>query len=213
MVAAICRPAQQSIGDLHAGFLKLLPRVELHGRIIFRNVQCQHKKADAIAEMSALAWKWYVRLADRGKDASDFVVAFCRFLGYAVKSGRNLCGQEKAKDVLSSQAQKRHSFAVEKLPDHSTLKGNPLAEALRDNSITPPPDAAAFRIDFPTWLTTWNDRNRRIIRDMAMGERTLDLSKKYGFCPARISQKRDQFHQDWERFCAVPDEADQDVAA
>jgi hypothetical protein len=206
----MCLPSiqipQHHLVRLHDQFLRLLPRIELHGRIFFRAVKCRHKRADAVAEMVALAWKWYVRLALRGKDAAEFVVTFCRLLGFAVKSGRRLCGQEKAKDVLSSLAQQRHNFVVEKLPDHSTLKGNPLSEALADNTITPPPDAAAFRIDFPTWLVTRTDRDRRMIQDMAIGERMLDLSRKYGVSPARISQKRDEFCDDWEQFCAEPDD-------
>jgi hypothetical protein len=121
-------------------------------------------------------------------------------------------GEGEGRDV-GTGAQKRHNFVVEKLPDFSTLKGNPLAEALQDNDVTPPPDAAAFRIDFPTWLMNKTERDRQIIQDMAMGERTLDLSKKYGVCQARISQKRDEFHEDWDQFCAVPDPNAQVAAA
>jgi hypothetical protein len=206
-------PAKRPQADLHAGFLMLLPRIELHGRIFFRDVKCRQAKADAIAEMVALAWTWYIRLAQHGKDAADFVVTFCKFLGYAVRSGRRVCGQENAKDVLSRQAQERHGFVVEPLPAFSTLKGHPLADALRDNRMTPPPDAAAFRIDFPAWLTTRTDRDRRLIAEMAMGERTLDLSQRYGVCPARISQKREEFQDDWDRFCAVPDAMEQAAVA
>ena len=67
--------------------------------------------------------------------------------------------------------------------------------------MTPVPDQAAFRIDFPEWLKTWTERDRRIIRDMMKGERTFDLSRKYGCSPGRISQKRQQFKEEWERFC------------
>ena len=59
-----------------------------------------------------------------------------------------------------------------------------------------------FRLDFPSWLRTRTDRDRRIIGDMAMGQRTLDLSRKYGISPGRISQLRREFHDDWERFCS-----------
>jgi hypothetical protein len=93
---------------------------------------------------------------------------------------------------------------VEKLPDFSTLSGNPLTEALTDNTQTPPDEAAAFRIDFPQWLMSWSERDRRIIEDLAMGERTLDVSDKYGISPARISQKRREYHDDWQRFHGEP---------
>src|SRR5690349_3985594 len=96
------------VTELHLGFQLILPRLELHGRIFFRHVKCPHRRADAVQEMVALAWKWYLRLAERGKDVSDFVAAFITFAARAVKSGRRLCGQEKAKDVLSPVAQRRH---------------------------------------------------------------------------------------------------------
>jgi hypothetical protein len=48
----------------------------------------------------------------------------------------------------------------------------------------------AFRLDFPTWLTTLSHRDRDMVTDMGLGERTLDLADKYGCSPGRISQKR-----------------------
>ena len=65
-------------------------------------------------------------------------------------------------------------------------------ERLQDNRMTPVPEQAAFRIDFPVWLRTWSERDRRIIEDMAQDHRTFDLSRKYGCSPGRISQKREQ---------------------
>ena len=41
-----------------------------------------------------------------------------------------------------------------------------------------------------------------------LGERTLDVSRKYGISPARISQLRRDFHADWLRFTADPSDAD-----
>lgn len=67
--------------------------------------------------------------------------------------------------------------------------------------MSPVPDQVAFRIDFPEWLRTWSERDRRIIQDMTCNERTFDLAKKYGCCPGRISQKRDEYKEDWQRFC------------
>jgi hypothetical protein len=65
---------------------------------------------------------------------------------------------------------------------------------------TPVPDAVAFRIDFPEWLHTWNERDRRLIEDMLGGESTTRLAKKYGVTQGRIAQKRAQYRRGWERF-------------
>jgi hypothetical protein len=205
-------PAPLSIETLHAAFLSILPRVELHGRIYFRHL-CPHKKADAIQEMRALAWQWFLRLHERGKDPGDFVTAFTTLLARAVNSGRRLAGMAKAKDVTNPATQRRHGFTVEPLPSsprisHEQLyaapKGQKLHDAyeerLRDNTVTPPDQQAMFRIDFADWLQTLTGRERRLIRAMSRNERTLDLSKEFELSPARISQLRREFHDDWRRF-------------
>ena len=189
-----------SLSKLQARFLQIRERIETHARIYFRHVKCWFKKADYIAETIALAWKWFRRLAQKGKDATEFASTLASYAARAVNSGRRITGQVKSKDVLSEVAQQRHGFCVGKLPDFSTRSDNPLAEALIDNTRSPVPDQVHFRIDFPHWLTTRTDRDRRLIGDLALGQRTLDVSRKYGLSPARISQLRHEFHDDWRRF-------------
>jgi hypothetical protein len=206
-----------SVAELHERFLDLLPRIELHGRIFFRHLR-QQRKEESIQEMRALAWKWFVRLARRGKYPADFLMTFNTFLARAVNNGRRVVGMEKAKDVMCRQTQQRHGFQVESLPMstrtshqelYSMMHGQQLhdvyEERLRDNSQTPIPDQAAFRVDFPAWLATITQRDRQLVEDLALSHRTLDLADKYGLSPSRISQKRRQFQDEWERFCGERD--------
>ena len=186
--------------SLHARFLALLLRIEAHAQIYFRDVRCSSTRADRIAEAVALAWKWFVRLAKRGKDAALFVSALAKFAVKAVRCGRRLTGMEKAKDVMNRQTQQRRGFAVEKLPEFSTMSDNPLTEALADNTVTPPPDAAAFRVDFPRWLASLPRRDRRVAKVLMIGERTLDTAHRFKMSPARVSQLRRELCQDWARF-------------
>jgi hypothetical protein len=206
--------------DLQARFLTILPRIRTHAGIYFRHVKCCVKKSDLIAEVLALAWTWFVRLAQRGKDATQYPSVLATFAARAVNAGRRLCGQLKAKDVLSERAQKKHGFKVEALPvstrtchaDLNAVNGqrhlDAYEECLRDNTMTPPDEQAAFRIDWPAWLATRTERDRRIISDMALGNRTLALARRYGISPARVSQLRRQFHDDWTRYTQDPAEAD-----
>jgi hypothetical protein len=205
-------PLSLSPESLHARFLSILPRIVLHGRVYFRQVHCPVRREEAIAEMVALAWGWFVHLARQGKDATQFASALASYAARAVQSGRRLTGQEKAKDVLSSSAQKRHRFKVEPLAaarvGHDNLYGEPhgqyaqdtIEERLRDNLQTPVAEQAAFRLDFPAWLATVTERDRLLVKDLALGHRTLDLARKYGLSPARISQKRREFQEGWQRF-------------
>jgi hypothetical protein len=209
MVAPSATP---SLAHLHAAFVSILPRVEQHGRIYFRHLR-PHKKADAIQEMRALAWKWFLRLHQLGKDPADFVTTFSTLLARAVNSGRRLAGMAKAKDVMNPLNQRRRGFRVEPLPTstrtsheslYASLQGQALLDAfeerLRDNTVTPVPDQVQFRLDWPAWLQTLTPRERRIIRAMSRNERTLDLSKEFELSPSRISQLRREFWLDWHRF-------------
>jgi hypothetical protein len=208
------------LAALQAAFLSILPRVELHAQIYFRGLKCPHRKADAVQETLAIAWKWFVRLAEKGKDPLTFPAVFASYAARAVKCGRRLCGQEKGKDVLSSLARQRHGFTLEQLPSSTVTsheerfgtvngqrKQDAFEERLRDNTLTPVPEQVAFRIDFPAWLTTLTDRERRIVREMANSERTLDISQRFEVSPARISQLRRELHDDWQKFCGERDQA------
>jgi hypothetical protein len=121
----------------------------------------------------------------------------------------------KAKDVMNPATQQLRGFKVEPFPfshraEHERLYADPKGqqlhdayeERLKDNTQTPVPEQVAFRIDFPAWLKTLTGRERRMIRLMARNERTLDLSRQFDLSPARISQLRREFHDDWLRFIA-----------
>lgn len=193
-------PAAPALALLQERFLALLPCLERRWRAAFGHLRCRDRRQEALHEMLALAWQWHVRLARRGKDATHFPNALARFAAQAVHSGRRLCGQEKTKDVLSPLAQRRRGFTVGKLPDVSTLGGNPLAEALIENTATPVPEQVSFRLDFPCWRRRHRARDRQLIDQMLQGTRTLELARQFGLSAARISQLRRAFHADWLHF-------------
>jgi hypothetical protein len=189
---------------LQMRFLAILPRIIAHGQVYFRFLTCPIQQEDAVAEMVAVAWKWHVRLANRGKDSSQFASALASYAARAVCSGQRLTGMEKIKDALSLRAQRRHGFVVKCFSDYPTLKGTPLEEALTCNLRSPILDQVAFRHDFPAWRLTRAERDRHIIDHLMRGERPLAVSQMYRLSPGRISQLRRDFYEDWNRFCADP---------
>jgi hypothetical protein len=191
---------------LHASFLAMVPRIVMHGQLCFRHLRCPVQKEDALCEMVALSWSWYIRLTQRGKDATQFVSALASYAAKRVRSGGHLTGMETSTDVLSPWAQRANSFWVQTLPDDSTLNTNPLVEALHDNAQTPILDQIVFRLDFPAWLRTRTERDRTIVDALMIGERPRDISRRHGLSLGRISQLRRDFHRDWRRFCGEPAE-------
>src|SRR5262249_32640259 len=183
-------------------------------RVWFRGLKCPDTRQDCICEMLALAWRWFLLLIAQGKDPLQFPSALADFAARAVKAGRRLCGKHKGKDVLNPLAQRRHDFVVEALPvstrrSHESRYSVPLGqqaqdaleERLHDNAQTPVPEQVVFRLDFPVWVGSRSERDRRIIDDLLQGERTLDVADKYGLSPGRVSQLRREFMASWERFC------------
>jgi hypothetical protein len=202
-----------STASLRADFLRLLPKLKTHARIYFAYIVCPSQRADKIAETIALAWKWYLRLAERGKDASQFFMVFSFTIARAVKSGRRLCGQESARDVMSSVAQRRHDFSTQSLPSsvcrsheelYSLVRGQDAIDAfeerLHSNTFTPPPDAAAFRIDFPRFLRRLSPRDREVAMFLSLGHGTKKAAHRFELTPGRVSQLRRQWEEEWCRF-------------
>jgi hypothetical protein len=202
-----------TLAQLQQAFLDIRQRVIIHAKIHFGSIACRERRADCIAEAVALAWRWFLRLAKRGKDARRFPSVLATYAVKAVKCGRRLTGQLKPNDVLSERAQRKHGFRLEHLPAslrhchedvYSAVRGqnkiDAFEERLTDNRRTPPPDQAAFRLDFPVWRRRHTHRDRRLIDDMMRDERTKSLAKKYGLSEGRISQMRRAFHDDWHVF-------------
>jgi hypothetical protein len=209
--APCCAPAPD---PQHARFLALLPRIERHAHIYFRDIKCPDRKEDLISETLGLCWAWYRRLAARGRDPGQFVSALASFACRAIRCGRRVAGQESANDVLSEHARAKHGFTLSSLPSavrtcHEDLYGDVTSqrqqdifeERLRENAVTPIPDQVQFKIDFGAWLATLTPCERRLIRAMADNERTKDIARQFGVSPGRISQLRREFKQDWQRYC------------
>ncbi len=210
MVAVASSFSSPATQELHIAFLALVPTIETRARFAFAYLKCANQRADKIAEAVALAWKLFVRLHERGKDVATFPVVFAMFIARAVACGRRLVGIEPSADVLSQSAQRKHGFAVTSYPDsnaipihehHAPSTFDSLEERLANNTQTPVPDQAAFRIDFPEWLRTLSSREKTMVQAMMREEGTNDLSRTFGVSAGRISQIRSNLRTEWAKFC------------
>jgi hypothetical protein len=184
--------------DLQSTFELLLPRIVTVAAFAFRGLRCPHRRADAVQETVALAWLGFLRAVRRGKDPRAFAGPLALYATRHVRAGRLLCGSDSAADALAPRAQFRHGFTTR--PFSEFRAGHPTAEALAENTTTPPPDQAAFRLDFPRWRRGYDARDRTLIDELMIGERTGDVAGRHRLSPGRVSQKRRQFHADWLRF-------------
>jgi len=198
---------------LQTKFLALLPKIERCARFHFRQITCSVQRTDRVAETVGMCWKWFLRLAERGRDAAEFVTTLVAWAARAVNAGRRVSTQESAADAMSHVAQRRHGFKVESLPISTRRSMEAISavvrgqeeldcyeERLRDNGVTPPPDAAAFRIDFPRFLGTMSERDRALAMFLSLGHTATRAADKFGLSCGRVTQLRQKWHENWRRF-------------
>ena len=179
-------------------FLQHLPRIEAHATLALRHVRCEDTRADMIAEMVAIAWRAFVRLARRGKKPEEFITTLALRCSQAVRAGRRLVGSESAKDALSRIAAVRHNFSVAHLGGEGLPEG--VKEALADCDRGRVPERVAFRIDFPTWRARIAKRDRKVLDALASGAGTGEVAEQFQVSPGRVSQLRREFLTSWLAF-------------
>jgi len=191
-------------------FLDLLPRVRQHAAVVFRALPAAERE-EAIAEAVAAAFVAFRRLRARGLDpARDFPSQMAVYAALHVKDGRHVGGRASSKDVLSVKAQRKHGFRVESLPlatrrPHEDLYGglngqrslDAYEERLRDNHRTPPPEAAAFRIDFPEFIGSLCRRDQRLAGFLSLGNSASNAAARFGLSPGRVTQLRQGWCREW----------------
>ena len=219
---AISAPADSH--QRHDDFLPLRAKVERHARIVFRHFPPSDRE-EAASEAVAVAFASFVRLKARGKNPErDFPSQMAHWAVLNVVDGRHI----SSSDVLSRRAQRLHGFRIHSLsrlnrrsvPELRARSGrqgfaDDIEEHLYENARTPPGAQAIFRLDFRNWLKTWGSKDRAIIDDLVLGERTVDIASKHRISAGRVSQKRLRFRQNWERYCSDPltEEDGRDYAA
>ena len=197
-------------GSLHDQFLTLLPIVERHARVIFRGLPAVERE-EAIAEAVAAAFTAYRRLRERGIDAvREFPSMIATYAVLHVKDDRHVGGNSSSTDALSPKAQRKHGFHVEPLPistrrAYDEVSGSvngqrqmdAFEERLQENRQTPIPEQAAFRIDFPQFLHSLSQRDRRLATYLSLGHTGKEAAEKFRLSPGRVTQLRQGWCREW----------------
>jgi hypothetical protein len=197
---------------VHEDFLRILPVVERHARIVFRGRSAAEKE-EAVSEAVAAAFVSFVALKARGLQPECFPSHLASFAVLRVKAERHVGSGSCNRDVLSHKAQRLHGFRVTSLSEVSpaSRRGNPAArslpdgahsftERLCDNMRTPVADQVEFRIDFPAFLGTLSSREQSMARRLEAEEPAKEVARRFGISPARVTQLRRGWLRQWRTF-------------
>jgi len=149
----------------------------------------------------------FQRLAALDKLDLAYASPLARFGVAQVRDGRRVGTRINSRDVYSARAQSRRGFRLESLELAGNRSGT-WSEILADDSFTPVPDQAAFRLDFTAWLKRLGRRDRRVAEFLALGHSPSDAARRFHISRARVSQLRAQLRASWEQL-----QCDHSVAA
>ncbi len=184
----------------HEAFLKMLPAIVRQTRIAFRYMPAEPRE-EAVQEVTAMCWAAFSRLVERGKQEVASPTALSRFAMAQFRDGRRAAGRQSLRDVMSSRAQYRKQFAVERLTQFDPREELWQEIVVEDKRATPA-EIAITRIDFAAWLRMLPRRSRKIALMLARGESTSEAARQFGVSAARISQIRLWLRLHWDVFQA-----------
>lgn len=172
--------------------IAILPIVERYARKVFSWCSPEERE-ERTAEAVAHAFVGYVSLVRRGRDREVTAWSLAFIAARRVKSGRHVgSSQDKATDVFT----KRNGFTVLRFGTMRDLPSE-FHEALVENARSPVPEQAAFRIDFPDFLSKQPGKKRKVAALLAVGNRATDVARSVGVSPGRVTQIRKELRQDW----------------
>jgi hypothetical protein len=184
----------------HAGFLKLLPRIERSARMAFRTLRADVRD-DAVCEVIANCLSAYHRLYERSQLHRAFASPLVRYAVAQYHAGRRVGTSQCGRDLYGLRSRKEGLVEIRSI-------GTPVEqrqawlECLIDDRRTPVPEQAHFRIEFPRWLRTQTRRNRQIAERLSLGYSTAEVAQTFKVSPGRISQIRRELHDSWQAFTA-----------
>jgi hypothetical protein len=152
-------------------------------------------REEAVQNSLVLAFRYWRRLVASGKDAQGLLKTVLWWACRHTRHGRQGGGRGKAKPkcVLDYSRRGMGNVVVEPGLNLNHFIG-------RSASI---PDAVAFRVDVPEFLSTLSERDRQIAHDLAVGTGTKEVAKKYRVSPPAISQFRTRFRKKYDAFHGV----------
>lgn len=149
-------------------------------------------REEAVQNSIVLAYRYAKRLVEQGKDAEGLLKSVLWWACRHTRHGRQGGGRAKAKPKCVLD------YARRGIGDVIVESGLNLNHFIGQAASIP--DAVAFRVDIPAFLDTLTERDQQIARDLAIGEGTKNVARKYNVSAPAISQFRTRFRKKYDAF-------------
>jgi RNA polymerase sigma factor (sigma-70 family) len=192
---AQAKPIRSETYDVQQEFLSMLPNICSVAQHAFRRLQPEARE-EAVQEVVAHAFAAFTRLMQQGRQHLAFGSVLGRYAVTQYLAGRRTGSRLNSGDVMAPGQRRCHVESLDEFDPHE----DEWRAAMVEDTRTPVPDQASFRIDFPDWLSVLGGRERAVAQSLAAGYTTAEVAEQHGISPSRVSQLRRKLHEAWERF-------------
>ena len=195
-----------TLAAAHQQFESALPDLRKNFRYLLR--RRSRDRDDLLAEAVACAWKAWRGLISRGRDpvavGVSGIAAFA--MRHTLKGRRigNCNGGRHKMDVQHRRAKQLGGYQVISYDSGPAMRTDSGPAAWKEWVATDhhmsPADAAAFRVDFSSWLSSLPERRRMTAELLAEGHGTLEVAAQVGVTPPAVSQARAWLEKSWREY-------------
>jgi len=194
--------------DIHAKFLELMPLITRIAKGAFQNYSYD-RRADAIQSVLVSAFINIKQLAADGRLEDAYATPLARFGIYSYRVGRPAGIKSDALDVFGERCRYLGRSKIKHYGIATEVTDSFESTATATDARYPVHKTVQIRIDFfQTWYRNQSPKDQKIIYDLAMGETTTDLAKKYKVTLGAVSQWRRKFANSWYEFINPQEEID-----
>ncbi len=194
--------------QVNAKYLELMPLIRQIAQRAFREYDAE-KRDDAVQSVLVAAFINVKQLAEKGKLDEAFATPIAWFGVGHYRQGRIGGLPQNSTDVFGETCRYKGRSRIKHFGLAENITDSFESEATATDARYPVHKTVALRIDFfETWYASQSPRDREIIKDLAMGETTGDVAKKYGVSPGAVSQWRRKYADSWYAFINPVEEVD-----
>jgi hypothetical protein len=197
---AISKPSRETVcaeDQQNEQFLNLVPAIRRYALLAFRHLRPQDRD-EALGEVLAHAFCAFRRLVELDRLDVAYATPLARFGVARCRSRRPVGSKLNSGDVYAARGCRRGRCSADSV--EASINRNVFVEMLADNTATPVIDQVAFRLDFRAWLRMLKQRDRKLVKYMAMGNSAGEAAERFAISTARVSQLRGELQASWTAF-------------
>ena len=194
-----------SDAEVNGKFLELMPKITRKANIAFTAYDPDCKE-DAVQSVLVTAFINIKQLVAKGRLHDAYASPIARFAIASYRCGRIGGLPDNSQDVMNDRCRHIGRSKIEHAGLALDITDSYELETTATDSRYPVDKTVQLRIDYAAWCRSQSPIDRKIIKDLAKGETTNNVAKKYGVSASTVSTWRRWYADSWNEFIGPQEE-------